>query len=135
MGYGKIINGIKYMCLHNDNNFKQLSLEDNVYFTLRDIFLNGDSVDIILKANEFNAILTNGIYFEERTENFTYSNMLDDAQYLYNLIRWLKNFSESYFEFVEPDDKIDMCDYIKFDDWWIQFKTLLFILDNKYQAC
>ena len=47
--YGRIINGNKYICLHNNNEFKNISLEDNVYFTMRDIFLNGDSYHIIEK--------------------------------------------------------------------------------------
>jgi hypothetical protein len=36
---GRLIEGIRYIGLMNDNSFKSKSLEDNVYFTLRDIFL------------------------------------------------------------------------------------------------
>ncbi len=35
-----IINGIKYLRLCNGYKLKNLSLEDNVYFSLRDIFIN-----------------------------------------------------------------------------------------------
>jgi hypothetical protein len=60
----------------NDNQFKKKSLYDNVYFTLRDIFANADSADIIMEANGFNRRLTDGICFEVRTERFKYSNEL-----------------------------------------------------------
>lgn len=126
MTYGRIINEIEYICLQNDNRFKKLSLEDNVYFTLRDIFLNGDSCDLIMEANSFNQRLTNGISYEDRTEYFAYTNVLDDSKYLSQLSHWLKHFSEYYFDFVEPesDEEIDMNEYITFNDWWFQFEEL-----------
>lgn len=41
----------------NDNTLKSKSLEDNVYFTLRDIFWNGD-YDQCISANYYNGITT-----------------------------------------------------------------------------
>jgi len=67
---GRLINGIKYMYINDDNDFKKKSLEDNIYFTLRDIFWNCDSPDTCFEANYFNGRLTNNICFEERTERF-----------------------------------------------------------------
>ena len=77
---GRLINSVKHVGLLNDNAFKSKSLEDNVYFTLRDIFWNG-SPDDCFSANHFNSLLTNGVSFEERGENFRYTNVLYD----YNL--------------------------------------------------
>lgn len=127
---GKLIDDIQYMRLYNDNSFKSQSLEDNVYFTLRDIFLNGEINDVFT-ANHFNGLLTNNISFEERNNSFEYTNLLYDynSDYTRKLLDWLyrtypnKNYS---FEFLplEKDDEIDMKEYMKFDDWWLQFEDL-----------
>ena len=104
MTYGRIIENTKYICLYNDKSFKKFSLEDNVYFTLRDIFLNADSLDTCLEANSFNQKLTNGIYFEERTDDFTYTNVLNSPEYLSRLVRWLEAINEYYFDFILIND-------------------------------
>ena len=92
MTWGRLINGVKYIHLMNDNEFKKKSLEDNVYFTLRDIFANADSADTIMEANYFNGRLTGCICFEERTERFQYSNELHQKDYVERLQRWFKTF-------------------------------------------
>jgi hypothetical protein len=76
---GRLIDGIRYIGLMNDNSFKRKSLEDNVYFTLRDIFWNGE-VDDLMTANHFNGILTNNICYEDRSKNFNYANILYDYE-------------------------------------------------------
>jgi hypothetical protein len=37
---------------------------------------------------------------------------------------------------VEPkeDEQIDMKEYIKFDDWWVQFEELRKLIDEQYEA-
>ena len=125
----RIINGIKYIYLHNDNEFKKKSFEDNVYFTLRDIFNNADSFDTIMKANYLNDLLTGNISFEERDNTFQYLNIYD-KEYLSKLIIFLKPFTEYWFEFIEPEnEEIQMKKYMKFDDWWIQFQELRKIIE------
>jgi len=86
----RLIDGVKYFELHNPIELKKISLEDNVYFTLRDIFLNYGSVDDIFRVNDFNGKLTNGICYEDRTENFEYTNLLSDEKFLSSLIEWMK---------------------------------------------
>ena len=137
MTWGRLINGVKYIHLMNDNEFKKKSLYDNVYFTLRDIFANADSADTIMEANYFNGRLTNNICFEERTERFQYSNELHQKDYVERLQRWLKHFGIYYFEFIEPeeDEDIDMKEYIKWDDWWVQFEELRKLIDEQYEKC
>lgn len=126
---GRIINGIKYIYIHNDNEFKKKSFEDNVYFTLRDIFNNADSCDTIMKANYLNDLLTGNISFEERDNTFQYLNIYD-KEYLSKLIIFLKHFTEYWFEFIEPEnEEIQMKKYMKFDDWWIQFQELRKIIE------
>ncbi len=122
---GRLINGIKYMGLRNDNSFGGKTLEDNVYFTLRDIFWNGE-IDDIFTANNFNGLLTNGISFEERDNSFNYTNVLYDynSSYTQDLLNWLCSIRS--FEFLPPeeDEEIDMKQYMKYDDWWVQFEDL-----------
>lgn len=137
MTWGRLINGVKYIHLMNDNEFKKKSLYDNVYFTLRDIFANADSADTIMEANYFNGRLTNDICFEERTERFQYSNELHQKYYVERLQRWLKSFDIHDFEFIEPeeDEDIDMKEYMKWDDWWVQFIELRKLIDEQYEKC
>jgi hypothetical protein len=136
MTYGRIYNGIKYMGLFHNNDLKKLSLNDNVYFTLRDIFANADSYDICIAANHFNSLLTNNISFEERNsdEPFQYSNVLEQKEFVKRLQTWLSNFDVYWFHFLEEDGdeedgdddtlSVDMNDYIKWEDWWIQLEEL-----------
>ena len=53
------------------------------------------------------------------------------------LQRWLKYITIYYFEFEEPeeDEKIDMKEYMKFEDWWIQFINLRQLIDEQYEKC
>ena len=132
---GRLINGIKYMYINDDNDFKKKSLYDNVYFTLRDIFCNCNSLDTCFQANDYNSLLTNNIYFEDRTEKFRYTNVLYEKDYVERLQSWLKHFNIHYFEFEEPeeDEEIDMKEYMKWDDWWVQFINLKQLIDEQYK--
>ena len=130
MTYGRIINEIKYMYLMNNNEFKQKSLEDNLYFTLRDIFSNAEDIHSVFEANSFNDRLSGGISFEERTDNFQYVNVLQNKEYVSDLIVWLHYFTEDWFEFIEFEfEKEPNINYIKYDDWWVQFEKLKKLLD------
>lgn len=135
---GRLIDGIRYVGLMNDNSLKSKSLEDNVYFTLRDIFRNGEINDLFT-ANHFNELLTNGISFEERDERFEYTNLLYDynSDFTKKLYEWLSSLTgykvtskpnvwkDSMFEFLEVDDETDMSKYMKYDDWWDQLQELM----------
>lgn len=137
MTYGIIIDGIKYIYLMNDNDFKKKSLYDNVYFTLRDIFANAESSDTVIEANGLNHSLINGISFAERRKEFQYSNVLQEKYFVERLQSWLKHFDIYCFDFEEPDDyeKNDMKKYMKLDDWWLQFEELRNLIDKQYEKC
>ena len=132
---GRITCGESYVALMNDNQLKYQSLEDNIYFTLRDIFWNGDHDDCI-NANHFNSLLTNDISYEDRDENFKYSNILHDqnSDFTLKLYRFLCNYKhkEYMFEFyeLEEDEKDGLIidKYMKYDDWWEQFHDLRILL-------
>jgi hypothetical protein len=131
---GILINGIKYMSLMNDNEFKKKSLYDNVYFTLRDIFANAD-FHTCMEANIFNSRLTNNIRFEDRTEIFQYTNALDEKDFLNSLEKWLKPINIYWFDFyeLEKDEEIDMKEYIKLDDWMVQLEELKYLIKEQYK--
>jgi hypothetical protein len=135
MSCGIEINNKKYICLHNDNNLKHLSLEDNVYFTLRDIFSNGDTYDTIIHANNFNEKLTNDIRYEDRTPDFKYTNKLNEYGYVKLLKNWLNYIKKYHFDFYSFDNKERKCkreiifgtlkyNYMDFEVWWNQFNDL-----------
>jgi hypothetical protein len=135
MSCGIEINNKKYICLHNDNNLKHLSLEDNVYFTLRDIFSNGDTYDTIIHANNFNEKLTNDIRYEDRTPDFKYTNKLNEYGYVKLLKNWLNYIKKYHFDFYSFDNKERKCkreiifgtlkyNYMDFELWWNQFNDL-----------
>ena len=127
----RIFNDIKYLQLCNENDLKNKSLEDNVYFTLRDISRNVSGIDYCIEADVFNTQLTNGVYYEER-KDFTYTNVLNDKTYVKQLSVWLSYIDKLDFEFEAIDDAdteekewyFDTIHLFKFDDWWIQFEEL-----------
>lgn len=146
---GRYIYGIRHVCLMNDNSFKSKSLEDNVYFTLRDIFWNGEISDL-MAANHFNGLLTNHVSFEMRNANFEYTNLLYDynSDYTKKLYNWLSRltgykltskkpnvWTDSIFDFqeVEEDEEIDMTQYMKYVDWWDQIQELMKKLEEQLE--
>jgi hypothetical protein len=140
MSNTRILNDIKYLQLSNENHLKYESLEDNVYFTLRDIFKNVSGLDFCMEANGFNCKLTNGIGYEERTIDFTYTDVLNDETYIHELSRWLSYIHKSDFEFeaieddADTDDKewyFDTRNLLEFDIWWVQFEELRILISMK----
>ena len=148
---GILIDDIKYIFITYDKSLKSKSLEDNVYFTLRDIFWNGNFNDSCC-ANHFINLLTNGIYFEEQDENFNYSSLLYEynSDYTQNLYNWLtsltgyNNTSKVYerkdnlfrfqkIEYLEEGEEIDMSEYMKYDDWLEQLQELMKKLEEQLE--
>ena len=135
---GKLINGIKYMCIHDVDEYKKKSLNDNFYFTLRDIFWNTNSFDDMMITNNFNRMLTDGIPFETRNNTFQYTNILYEKTELKKILQFINRIKQTgWFEFIELKDKdeeesIDE-EYILFDDWWKQFEELRNLLKEQYE--
>ena len=143
MASTRIINDIKYFQLANENHLKNTSLEDNVYFTLRDIFGNVSGIDYCLEANGFLDELTNGISYQERTIDFTYTNVLNDLSYIHRLNNWLSNIQKYVFDFEAINDDVnaeekkwyfDTINLFKFDDWWIQFEELKILITQRLEV-
>jgi hypothetical protein len=153
---GIIHNNTKYIMLHNEHQLKFTSLEDNVYFTLRDIFLNTSQGNIDIEANEFNGELTNNIRYEDRFDTFRYTDKLKCKTFVKSLYSWINSINLlSDFEFDEDFDNefdkntesivIDMkphftyyymknkdnyINFITFDSWLIHLNELKVLLNN-----
>ena len=100
---------------------------------MRDIFANVSGIDYCMEANGFLDQLTNGISFQERTIDFTYTNVLNDKNYIYLLNRWLSYIQKYAFEFEAINDGADTeeSNLFKFDDWWLQFEELKFLIRRR----
>ena len=139
MSCTRIFNNIKYLQLANENHLKSKSLEDNVYFTLRDIFNNVSGFDNCMEANVFNDALTNGISYQERANDFTYTNVLNNKKYMYRLSEWLSRIHKGEFEFEaleEEKEKVwyyDTIHLFPFDDWWLQLEELKILIKERYK--
>ena len=124
----------KYLQLCNDNNLKKLSLEDNVCFTLRDIFLNISDCRFVILSVEFNAKLTNNIRYEVRSKDFTYTDILNDKSYLYDVIQFLRPITSLYFDYkILENENVDLNEYIQLDLWILQLNELKILLYAKYE--
>ena len=126
-------NDIKYLYLMHPKDWKQKSLEDNVYFTMRDIFTNIDDFQFAMEANFFNDALSNGVIYEERTTEFTYSNILnEDFNFVCRLSKWLSYICEYYFDCnIVEDGPVDLDKYISLEEWISQLDILKELLDEK----
>jgi hypothetical protein len=116
---GRIINGIKYIGLIDSNDLKKQSIEHNIYFTLRDIFWNGEEHDCYMSNHLNGLLLVNQNSYSFGLNKLTYSF----ARKLYN---YLNNFNENriYFTDKEMEENTDS-EYILFDDWWENFQALV----------
>ena len=120
--------------LHNDNGLKTKSLADNIYFTLKDIFLNISLEFKMYEANELNGQLTNNIKYEERGLNFKYVEL--DGDFIKNILDFLNSIEPNDFEinYESVEDELDettiLSEYINFDIWWKQLDELKQILSN-----
>ncbi len=137
MSCGKIIDGIKYIHLLNDNELKKKSLNDCVYFTLRDIFENAYDYYTIIEINWFCQKLTGEFYFEDRKSIYNYTSALNKPHYLTKLIKWLNKINIKYFEFIllGEDENVNMKEYITWDEWWFQFEEFKILIKQHYEKC
>ena len=123
MTYSLLYNDMEYIGLSEEHSFKFRSLEDNVYFTLRDIFLNVIDIEYVLATQEFCIELTGGIPYHERTDTFQYTDILSDKDFNKRLSKWFSTLDKKCFDFNPPqkDDVIDLKEFILFDEWWRHF--------------
>lgn len=125
---GVINNNICYMRLCFPNDYKFKSLEDNLYFTLKDIHLNILFPDYFTKSRQICDDLTNNINYDKRDDNFEYTKLLENENYRKELIKWLNTINKTDFDFEPIEEyrnyQINMNNFINFDVWWIQFDEM-----------
>jgi hypothetical protein len=116
----RLVNGIKYIALLDDNNLKIKSFNDCVYYTLRDVFWNVYDEYYCQRANDLNALLV-----ENKSDNSVkYTNALDDINYIRKIYGFLNSLNEKSFCFAdEPFDDDET--YIEYDIWWSNLETLI----------
>jgi hypothetical protein len=123
---GKRINEIEYIHLFNCNDFKNNSLYDNLYLTLKEIFWNANSADVSMQANSYNYMLTI-ISFEDIPK--------DEFRKILELLNRI-TYDKGWFEFIdlEEGEEINKEEYIRFDIWWQQFEELRVMLNKHYDT-
>lgn len=133
MTYSLLYDEVEYVGLSEEHSLKFRSLEDDVYFTLRDLFLNLLDVDDVINTIHFSKELTDNIPYEERTETFRYTCVLSDKYYTKKLYEWLSTLDKTCFEFKPPrdDDVIDLKEFIPFTEWWNHFEYLRNLIKYK----
>jgi len=129
---GIIYNDIRYLNITYDNNSKQNSLEDNVYFTLKDIFCNIKNARMAIEINIFMDILTNGVCLEKRGNKFRYSKILMNKIFVNELKNFLGSILRCDFEFDTIYRNTSLKDYISFGKWNNQLNELIDTLHELY---
>lgn len=129
---GIIYNDIRYLNITYDYDFKEKSLEDNVYFTLKDILSNIKNARMLIEISMFMDILTNGVCLEQRGKKFRYSKILMNKTFVNELKIFLCHLLRSDFEFDTIYHFIGLKDYITFNKWMTQLNELIDTLDELY---
>ena len=133
MTYSLLYNGIEYIGLSEEHALKFRSLEDDVYFTLRDLFLNVLDIDDVIATVTFSNELTNNISYEDRDETFQYTNVLNNKDFTRRLYTGLSTLDKKCFEFTPPqaDDVIDLKEFIPFTKWFQHIEYLMRLINYK----
>ena len=135
---------LEFIELYNDKYLKTLSLEDETYFTMRDLFYNAD-LDYSYAVNIFSSLLTGSIYYDDRTINFTYTNVLNNLSYIKDLHNFIQKITPADIRFncrylkdiikegKTMDDCFDKDEYMLFDEWWKDFKKFREKIAARYE--
>lgn len=127
-----IYKDVQFIKTMDNNDLKKKSLEDAVYFTLRDILFNVEDPALLLDATIFMDNLTKGICLEDRKENFRYSKILENKTFVFELHIWLFSLLKSNFIFETIYYAQTLDGYMLFDKWVEQLNELTEELDELY---
>ena len=114
---------MEYISIGSDNNLKTLSLEDNLYYTLEDIFINADTSDLCTYAAYYMDELKEGCYYKSKMMNKKYTDCLNNKEFVSSLLnRVIKYLMPNHLQYDKENDEI----YEKMDknEWWKQFEEL-----------
>ncbi len=133
-------NNKKYLMASSSAYLKSQSIEDNLYFTIREIFLNIEQEFKMYEANEINAKLSNQTPWEDRDDKFKYLQLFKNPDFVTYVLGWLNSIKQTEFDFEFETARIDLNsdiitnEYIEFELWWkrlVQLKQDLSNLLNK----
>jgi hypothetical protein len=90
-----------------------------------------------MRSESYSGQLTEGVVFEDRTDEFQYTNVLHQAKYLNSLCKFLERLTPNYFA-VKPNDEMHLGTEdqapiefdIPFDEWWSELEQLRKVLDE-----
>lgn len=127
MTLGKIIHGIRYIYnspykyLYN-KNIIELSFEKNILNILKDIYFNAYDYGTCKLCVKYITLLSNNI------------SILHNYNYIKSLFNWLNLINQNWFEFdeIKNEEKIDINNYIIFDEWWNEFNKIKKIVQERY---
>jgi hypothetical protein len=136
MSYALLYFNQQYFYQLYDNSFKTTSLEDNVYFTLKDLMLNIDENLLrglgvfqikLIQTKDDDVVQQNTlpcIYYNR--PQICYTNVLNNKHFVEQLLNMFNLISSDNFEFEVPDciEEVHINNYILFHHWWRQFTTL-----------
>jgi hypothetical protein len=115
----RTIEDVKYIALINNNNLKLKSLNDCVYYTLRDIFWNTNGYYHDM-ANDLISKL-----IKTTDENNRYTNMLDELHTIRKIYRFLISIKEIAFYFADGPLTDDEHKYLEYTIWNDQLQELI----------
>lgn len=119
------INGILYVKLFNKHSFHFHSLEEHLYFLLQDIYINCDNYTYKTSIKQF--------IFELTDKKKRWTNILNNIDYLRDLIYWLDNINAYIFTDINVlVTDINDTTFVKYDEWLYSFSVLLFTLKDHY---
>lgn len=129
-------NNKKYLMASSGAYLKSQSIEDNLYFTIREIFLNIEQEFKMYEANEINAQLSNQIPWEDRDDKFKYLKLSENPDFVLYVINWLNSIKQTEFDFEFETARIDLNsdiitnEYVEFELWWKWLEQLKKDLSN-----
>ena len=129
------------ICRKDYKEYKSKSLEDNVYFTLKEIFTNCDKYELCMRANSYSSRLSNGVDFEYHSDNFEYTPLLQQEKYLESLCHFFNKLNPSFFQVntkrdAEQESEEEHCKEfdIPFEEWWRDFEHLKTLLSEQLES-
>ena len=122
---GKIVNGVKYIELLFEDNLKNISLNDWIYYSLQDAHWNAENEKYSLIVVD----LIKQLIKERKNDNNVYTNVIDDTKYVKKVYEFLNSLDEKAFYFIEEplDNEVN---YIEYNVWFNNLQKLLQHLEN-----
>ncbi len=114
----------------NGAYLKSKSIEDNLYFTIREIFLNIENEFKMYEATDINGKLSNQMVWKNHGDKFSYHKLSTDPDFVTYVFGWLNSIKPNDFDFEFETVRMDLNsdiiseDYVEFELWWKRLEQL-----------